>query len=224
MNIISRFSATLMAGVDKTVSQIENHDAVVEASLKETQRAAARAQIRLQRVMRDGQNLRERQTALKQQIEHWSERARQNHSHNRELALECIARRKQCIAQEQSVQLAVTQHTELEQQLSMSISSIESRVTTMSQQRNQMRSREAAAEALRIINRIEGDDSGGIDDAFERWDMSIIETEISAGATSLVHTTDELDARFVAAEQQAELESELDVLMASDVKQDTGAL
>lgn len=69
MNLISRFSATLMAGVDKTVSQIENHDAVIEASLKESQRAAAQARVRLQRVTRDGEALLQKQKALAQKIQ-----------------------------------------------------------------------------------------------------------------------------------------------------------
>lgn len=223
MNIISRFSATLMAGVDKTVSQIENHDAVVEASLKETQKAAARAKVRLQRVQRDGQSLRDRQAALKQKIEHWTERARQNHVHDKPLALECVGRRKHCLAEEQSVQLALNQHAELERQLSQRIASIEKRVSAMSQQRNQLRSREATAEALRIINRVEGNDSSGIDDAFERWDMSIIETEISAGSNPLLSPNDELEAQFSAVEQQAELESELEALLSDQPSKDTGA-
>lgn len=223
MNIISRFSATLMAGVDKTVSQIENHDAVVEASLKETQKAAARAKVRLQRVQRDGQSLRDRQAALKQKIEHWTERARQNHVHDKPLALECVGRRKHCLAEEQSVQLALNQHAELERQLSQRITSIEKRVSAMSQQRNQLRSREATAEALRIINRVEGNDSSGIDDAFERWDMSIIETEISAGSNPLLSPNDELEAQFSAVEQQAELESELEALLSDQPSKDTGA-
>lgn len=220
MNLLTRFSATFMAGVDKTVSQIENHDAIVEASLKESQRAAAQARIRLQRVARDGAALQTTQQELTQSIQHWSDRAKANHSSDRELALQCVARRKQCISEKQEVELALKKHAELEKQMRDTISAIEKKVATISQQRNQMRSRQTTAEALRIINKIEGNDTNGIDDTFERWDLSISETEISAGvACSSVHT-DELDARFNEVEQQQALEDELDKLIADDSTDD----
>jgi len=222
MNFISRLSATLLSGVDKTVSQIENHDAVVEASLKESQRAAAKARVRLQRVKRDGESLIQRQEALAQKIKHWSERAKANHITDRQLALQCIARRKQCVSDEQDIRAALKRHAELEQQMVDTITKIEKRVTDMSRQRNQMRSRQSAAEALRVINRIEGNSGNGIDDTFERWDITISETEISAGVSSMLMESDALDAQFNAAEDQQALEDELNALIADDQKHDRG--
>jgi len=220
MNFITRISATLLSGVDKTVSQIENHDAVVEASLKEAQRAAAQARVRLQRVRRDGESLLQRQKALTQKIEHWSERAKANHMNDRQLALQCIARRKQCVNEEQEVQVALNRHTELEKQMVDTITTIEKRVTTMSRQRNQMRSRQSAAEALRVMNRIEGSSTNGIEDTFERWDLTISETEINAGESFQSIEADPLDAKFKAAEEQQNLEDELNAFIAEDQNSD----
>jgi len=220
MNLISRFSATLMAGVDKTVSQIENHDAVIEASLKESQRAAAQARVRLQRVTRDGESLLQKQKSLKQKINHWSDRAIANHVNDRALALQCMARRKQCVIDEQDVQLALRRHAEIEQQMVETITAIEKRVTSMSRQRNQMRSRQSAAEALRVMNKIEGSDTNGIDDTFERWDLTISETEIDAGVSSSQPETDMLDAQFNLAEEQQALEDELNALIGDDQSHD----
>lgn len=222
MNIITRISATLLSGVDKTVCQIENHDAVVEASLKESQRAAAQARVRLQRVKRDGESMLQKQKSLIQKIEHWSERAKASHTDDRALALQCIARRKQCISDEKELQLALKRHAELEQQMVDTITNIEKRVTTMSRQRNQMRSRQSAAEALRVMNKIEGNNTYGIDDTFERWDLNISETEISAGISSELIETDPLDAQFNATEEQQELEDELNAFIAGDQNNDRG--
>ncbi len=220
MNLISRFSATIMAGVDKTVSQIENHDAVIEASLKESQRAAARARVRLQRVTRDGEALIQRQKQLNEKIQHWSERAQATHETDRATALQCIARRKQCIADESDIREALKRHQVLEEQMVDTITNIEKRVVAMSQQRNQMRSRESAADALRVINKIEGADTNGIDDTFERWDLSITETEINAGVSSSVTPLDSLDVEFTKAEEQQALEDELDAFVACQESHD----
>lgn len=222
MKLFSRFSATVMAGVDKTVSHIENHDAVIEVSLKESQRAAAQARVRLQRVTRDGEALVQRQKILQQKIEHWLVRAKSNHDTDRSLALQCIAKRKQCIADELEIREALKRHAETQKQMVDTINTIEKRVTSMSQQRNQMRSRQSAAEALRVINRIEGNDTNGIDDTFERWDISISETEISAGVSSTYSELDTLEESFIVVEEQQDLEDELDALIAEDSVSDQG--
>lgn len=216
MKLFSRLSATVLAGVDKTVSHIENHDAVIEASLKETQRAAAKARVRLQRVNRDAEAMHRRQESLKLKVEHWTARAKDNSETDRALALQCLARRKQCLHEEQELQVALAKHAALQEKLTTSIASIEKRAVSMSQQRNQMRSRESTAEALRIINRVDGIENGGVDDIFERWDMSIIETEISAGTSLDYDTVDALEEQFISAETELELENELDALIAAD--------
>ena len=217
MNLITRISATLLSGVDKTVSQIENHDAVVDASLKESQRAAAQARIRLLRVKRDGESMLQKQNALLKKIEHWSERAKANHVDDRQLALQCIARRKQCINDEKEIQVALSQHAELEKQLVDTITAIEKRVTAMSRQRNQMRSRQSAAEAVQVMNKLEGNNTNGVEATFDRWDMSISETEINAGIPQEWCETDSLDAQFNAAEEQQALEDELNAFIADDM-------
>jgi len=216
MNLISRFSATVLAGVDKTVSHIENHDAVVEASLKESQRAAAQARVRLQRVTRDGDAMRKKLEQLEQKIQHWTERARVTHSSDRELALQCMARRKQCLAEQADTVAALDRHAVTEQQMIETITQIERRVATISNERNKMRSRQSTAEALRVINKIENSGTGGLDDTFERWDLTISETEISAGSMSSASSIDSLDVKFTAREEQLELETELDALITND--------
>lgn len=220
MKLFSRFSATVLAGIDKTVSHIENHDAVIEASLKETQRAAARARVRLQRVTRDGESLLSRQKLLKQKIEHWTTRAKDSHETDRSLALQCVARRNHCIAEEEALQTVLSQHAKMQDKLTQTIIGIEKRAMEMSQQRNQMRSRESTAEALRIISRVDGIDTGGVDDTFERWDLSISETEISAGVPFEQCSTDVLDDQFTALEVESGLEAELEALIASGPNRD----
>lgn len=222
MKLFSRISATVLAGVDKTVSHVENHDAVIEASIKETQRAAARAKVRLQRVKRDGDVLHSRQQSLKQKIEHWTTRAKENHESDRALALQCVARRKRCIAELQELETNLAQHTKLQESLTQSIVAIEKRAVEMSQQRNRMRSRESTAEAQRIISRVDRIDSGGVDDIFERWDISISESEINAGVANELDVVDTLDEQFNTAEAAIELETELDQLLAADNHREPG--
>ncbi len=64
MSLIRRISTSITSSVDRAVSKVENHNAIINAALRDTQRAAARSRVRLERVRRDGKSLRERQARL----------------------------------------------------------------------------------------------------------------------------------------------------------------
>ena len=50
MSLIRRLSASITSSVDRAVSKVENHDAIINAALRDTQQAAARSRVRLERV------------------------------------------------------------------------------------------------------------------------------------------------------------------------------
>ena len=43
MSLFRRITTTVTSSVDKAVSKVENHDAIINAALRDTQQAAARA-------------------------------------------------------------------------------------------------------------------------------------------------------------------------------------
>ncbi len=73
-----------------------------------------------------------------------------------------------------------------------------------------MRSRQSVAEATRTINNIQGVSYGEIEDAFDRWEINLGETEILTGAST---TSDPLDTAFLAEEDMTELRIELSELL-----------
>lgn len=217
MSIFTRLSATLVAGVDRTVSRIEDHDAIIDASLRESRRAQAQAKIRMKHVQRDGDVLRQRQNELTKFAENWAERARKTHDEDRALALDCVRRRQSTLKELDRVNDSLAQHAELESQVRQTIDQIGRQLQDVTQQRNQMRSRESAAEAQRIISQLDGIGGNGLEDTFDRWEMKISETEIvstsSLSTLSSSTETDSLDAEFRVAEDNAEMELALDALL-----------
>ncbi len=188
MSIIRRLQATITAGLDNAVSQVENHDAVVEAALKDARTAAARARVRLARVQKEEANMRTKHGELQTMHQKWTDRAIRAAEQDETQALECVKRKNACEQQITQTQEAITRHKELERNVGTSVDRIESRITDLTQQRNLMRSRHSAADALRVINKIEGDCADGIDDTFERWEMLVTETEYMAGNTAHIDT------------------------------------
>ena len=99
MSLLKRLSATIVSRVDQMVSQIENHDAVVEAAIRESRQAAAKARVRLSRVRGDGEKLQKRIAELRASQTQWTERARSVAADDRDRALECMRCRNECLAQ-----------------------------------------------------------------------------------------------------------------------------
>lgn len=210
MSLIRRITTSISTSVDRAVSKVENHDAIIDAALRETRQAAARSRVRLERVRKDGDGLRNRHRELQLATSRWTERALKIGKTDEPKALECLRRRKDCEKQLLALDDSIARHDELEARIADQVKKIESRIGEVSQQRNMMRSRQSIAEAMRTINNIEGISYGEIEDTFDRWEINLGETEIMLGAHSPV---DPLDTAFLAEEDAAELRQELHALL-----------
>lgn len=213
MNLIRRISTSITSSVDRAVSKVENHDAIINVALRDTQQAAARSRVRLERVRKDGHNLRTRRANLEQAVVRWTERAKGIAADDEAKALECLRRRKDCEAQLANLNESIEKHDELEARVSEQLKKIEARVREVSQQRNMMRSRQSVADAMRTINNIEGVSYGDIEDTFDRWEINLGETEVLLGSMT---TRDPLESEFLAEEDTAGLRAELEELLQSD--------
>ncbi|KPK40817.1 MAG: hypothetical protein AMJ69_01010 [Gammaproteobacteria bacterium SG8_47] len=218
MSILKRLSATISAQVDHMVSQIENHDAVIEAAIRDARQAAARAKVRLARVKRDGAGLKHKIASLQQAEKQWTDRARSCAATDEDKALACMQRRRECQRQMTVLQQALREHASLEERLDRDIRTAESRLSEMAQQRNLMRTRQSAAEALRSISSLDEDVAIDVNEAFERWEINVTEAELAAGSTEL---TDGIEREFLDVEDKATLRAELDALL-NDKEHDNG--
>jgi phage shock protein A len=213
MSLIRRISTSITSSVDRAVSKVENHDAIINSALRDTQQAAARSRVRLERVRKDGHALKTRHGNLNLAVSRWTDRAKNIAATDESKALECLRRRKDCELQLSNLQESIEKHDELEERIGEQVKKIEARIGEVAQQRNMMRSRESVAAAMRTINNIEGVSYGEIEDTFDRWEINLGETEILMGSAT---TTDSLDAAFLAEEDTAELRAELSELLNID--------
>jgi len=211
MSIFKRLTATFSSRVDQMVSQIENHDAVVEVAIKESRQATAKAKVRLARVQRDGELLRSKISQLQKDETLWTSRAREVAHKDQERALECMRRRKLCQKQLEQYEQALKKHEALEQKLAQDIHSAERKLTEMSQQRNLMRTRQSAAEALNSISGVDESVALDVAQAFERWEVKVTESELEVGS---IDSVDLLEREFMQIEDKQALQAELEELLA----------
>ena len=209
MRIINRISTSITAALDRAVGSIENHDAVIEASISEIKRAGGELRARLNRVRADAARMEEKIAGLERNVQLWADRAVAA-STSEEVALECIQRRGDCRQQAAQLSVSLKQLRSVEQRLVQNAEQIDQRLRELQQQRSLMRSRPAAAEACRTTELIyHGCGVTDIDRTLERWDAQIIGIE---STNDVGDPADELERRFVAEEDRAALLAELETL------------
>ncbi len=213
MSLLKRFVTTVHASVDRTLAGIENHEAVVDAALRDSREAVSRARVRLARLEKDGAEQRNRVLELTSQIDLWNERARSVAGDDREKALACIQRRRQCEQELHSAKTQMQEHEKIIKRVRDSISDSTSRVQTLQNQRNQMRSREAAAHAGQIVHKLDGRVGDDVEAAIERWEVTVGQAELISEHYPTADSTDEFAESFLTAEENTLLESELDALL-----------
>jgi phage shock protein A len=207
MSLFRRMTATLSTRVDRLVGELENHDAVVEAGIRETQRTYAKARVRHDRMSREGERLRRKLDLQRREATTWRERALS--CEDEETALACLSRGKRAAGRVGSLEAALRRHLELETRLRDELETVRRRIEDLEHKRQLMRGREATAEATARIRRVEDDPALDLEDTFERWEIRVTEAELSSGTAD---SSDPLEARFSADEERAALAAELAAL------------
>lgn len=219
MNLFKRLTATFTGSLESAVSHFENHEALVQAALKETREAAAKTRVRLDRVRRDGENLRSRLSDLESEKQRWEQRAvelTQREESDEQKALECVRRRNYCVSQIDKLVKAELQHEARETALHDSLRRIDERIHEIEATRNQLRTRQTAAEAQRAAGNLEQFTDQELDDVLERWEMRVVESEYYGPV--VVEPCDPFEKEFSDKEDLEQLRRELEQLKSKDGK------
>jgi len=217
MSLIKRLVTTVHGSFDRTLASMENHEAVVDAALRDSREALSRARVRLSRLEKDSKQQSNRITELASEADLWNERARSVAENDRPKALACIRRRRACEQNLKTAKARAVEHDRIEQRVRDSISESTSRVQALQSQRNQMRSREAAAQAGKIVHSLDGCLGTDVEAAIERWEITVGEAEFLTDTLLPVELEcDDLVTEFVTREENQLLEDELETLLTND--------
>ena len=210
MSLIKRISTTFTASIGNVVTRVENHDAIIDASLKECRQAAARAKVQLKRVQKDTAQLTDKQQRTRKDIELWQQRAIEAATKDEAKALQCLKRKQQLESVIDQLAASRAQQQDAERSISENLKQIEHRITQVSQQRNAFKSRQAASEATKVLAQFDSDRTPCIEDTFERWESKLMEAELSTNCDT---NFDPLESEFLQQEETASLKLELENLM-----------
>lgn len=208
MKTLKRIGLSIVSSFDSVISQVENHESIVNCAIREVQETGARAKAQLNKVSQDGQAMRKRLLELKDQTELWQERAIKTAGIDEKKAIECLRRKRRLEKTISELETQEREHARFEKQLAADLIVLDEKVVRLKQQRNVLRTRQSRAEAMRLL---QSDDSAlvnEIDDIFERWEFRVGEYE--ARATAFTEKVDELDEDYSLQEEESSLRAELD--------------
>ena len=206
MRMFNRISTSVMAALDRAVSTMENHDALVEAAINEVRQAIGQARARLNRAQSDSDRLSARIATLRRTSEQWAARAIHK-GVSEDIALECLQRRRDCGIQIEQSEDLLRQQQALSERLHENLSKMENRLRELQRQRDLLRTREAAAKVLRAGETFHGSSAAAdVDQTLERWDARIAANELVSEPSTHI---DALERSFLADEERASLRDEL---------------
>jgi phage shock protein A len=199
---------------------MENHDAIVDASIKQTRQAVAKTKARIN-TLRQQQNVYEKQlNEAKEQHALWTERAKSLAASDQDKALQCVSRRNQFSTEMQRLACSAEQQKELIREVSTNLQKLQGKLDEMVHKHNLMRSRQTVADVNRVVAHADQDQN--LRDTFERWESVVLEHEF---AVSDVCNRDSLDMELSEQEDEIALLAQLIELTAqSESKADTDNL
>lgn len=224
MSIFKRIVTTVHANVEKTVASMENHEALIQASLKDSRRAVAAANIKLQRLNEDEQHQRNRIDELGRRIDLWTQRASAVAEADQDKAIQCLRQRRIDQRELADAKQALTKHQTMTQQMQDSVNQLQQRVNRLQRQHLELQSRDTLSRATARLDDLELTNDSSIDAMFDRWEESIQEREMRCessptgrSSSTLSNTSMQIDlnAEFNVNEEQNELQQELEELMAN---------
>ena len=211
MRPVSRIMATITAQFDQLVNQIENHEAVAEASLSQLRQDISGARVQYKMMQKDIESLVSQQQRLEKDLSTWQARAVQYSETDKEKALHCM--RKIKLVEKDLEQLAERQ-SQLEEaadKLQSQLTRVESQYKDLSAKLQAFRGRDKAA-AMSTSAMEQADYTDSIDDVFNRWDRKILYKEVSTDFDS-DQIVDEIEQEFKTEEELKDLEMSLRLLV-----------
>ena len=191
MNLIKRLTTSVTASLENTVRQIENHDAIIEAAIKQTRQSVAKTKARINTLRQQQHTYETQLEETREQSNLWTQRALNLSDSDQDKALQCMTRHNQCQTKIARLSKLIEQQKTLIHDVSLNSEKLQMSMDEMHQKHNLMRSRQTVADVNRTVGATNLEDT--TNETFERWESMIIETEMNIND---ITTRDPLETEF----------------------------
>lgn len=223
MTLLKRTFTSIYAKIDQMVGEIENHDALIEAAIKEQKKKIATAKIQLRRVQASEKSIAEQQAQLSINAKLWTQRAANEasgDSGNEQQALLCLQRRQKVQQQQHKLLQMKEEYQRSTQRMQRDISQCEDDLAGMMQKHQVLRARQSTAEAMQLIDAEGSQSLDTIESSFDRWEVKISQGDYAIDRYE--DSVDNLEMEYLQEENEQQLRYELAELLRMEKTQSDG--
>ncbi len=206
MTLLKRTFTSLTAKIDQLVGEIENHDALIQAAIKEQKKKIAAAKVQLRRLQDSEHRLREQVAQLKINERQWTDRAAKEANDDEAKALNCLQRRQKIRLQLDKLLVMSREYQQSTAKMKINITQCEEDLASMMQKHQMLRARQCTAEAMQIIDREGNANLDDVEASFDRWEIKIAQGEY---LLDRFDEGDELEQEYLGEENELELRAQL---------------
>lgn len=214
MNAFKRLKTTLCASFDSLVDELENQEAVVDATIKEIKKALVAIKLQENSIQREISLKLKNKEVIEKKIKTWSQRAKSIYRTDPEKAKECA--RKVINAKNHLGQIEnnLEDASKTLQVLDREKRSIQEKLREVESKKTQFKARQTRTKAQSCLssNSLHPSD---IENVFNRWDDKILKQEITSEQNPV---TDELESFFEQKKFDNDVEHELNEILKSDTE------
>jgi len=211
MSMFKRITATLTSSIDQVVSEIENHDAVIQATVNDMQKKIVEAKIRLRNARNQAETIKQQVQEQNKQTDLWRKRAVECAERDEEKALQCMSRARDCLKSKEKLNQMLQQYITTVDKLDHDLRTSEQKLSEMKQKQILMRARQSTSQAVNAgsLDHLNVDDD--LQASFDRWEMDISRAEMNIESMT---NPDSIEEEFIHQEQRQALKESLNELLA----------
>jgi len=216
MRPFKRLFATLTAGFDSFIDQVENHEAVAAAVVADVRRQAARLKVQIARLDTHIGRLDEQRQQALDEAGQWRERALRVAEDDDRRGLYCARQYREAEARAGQLASQISEHTGLRDNVQRELTAVEDKLNELQLRKTLLASRSAHMHASKVAAGVacHEDDAEGV---FERWETQITQNEYLT-AVQTPASVDPLRTEFEEQERDAALREQLSVWRADASK------
>lgn len=213
MSVFKRSITTLFSKVDQVVGEIENHDALIVAAIKEQRKKIAAAKVELSRVKKHEEKLKEQIQQLKAKETLWAQRAVKEAAIDEEKALACMQQRANANEETSKLKGMLQQYSSTADKMLQDIKRGDTELAELTQKHQIMRARQSTAEALNNMTHLGGTCLDDLETSFDRWEVKISQGEVNLESNIIDVEANNLEQVYIKEENQLHLKAQLAELL-----------
>jgi len=202
MTIFRKLSAGITAKIDCLVGQMQNHQALVDQTIREVSSAACEAQVHLRRVRQQLDSISTKIEETDERIAKWIERAKESAGKDKDVALRCLERKRELESKKVSLEKRAIELGKIERKMAEDQLKMETNLGELKARRSDLISKEKSSFVSSAVNEAFNSRLSEVQEVFDSW-------EISIGEYQSIPDQDPLEQQFESVERKNDLEQEL---------------